>query len=85
MEDFEPDPGGVDPEYARKRIQEKIEAFDDERQREGLETVVEHLRENGVDPGVQLHYVSAVHHLSRLGEDTRLARLRRGRSQAENE
>lgn len=85
MDDFEPDPGGVDPEYARTRIEEKIQSFEDERQREGLETVVEHLRDNGVDPGIQLHYVSAVHHLSRLGEDTRIARLRRGRSHAEGE
>jgi hypothetical protein len=82
MEDFDPDPGGVDPGYARRRIQEKVDGLEDERQREGLEVVFDHLRENEVDPGVQLHYVSAVVQLSRLGEETQLPRLRRGEEEA---
>ena len=60
----------VSAAFADRRIQEKIARFDQPKQREGLEALNETLRERDVPPGVRLHLISAVAHLSRIASET---------------
>lgn len=79
-----PHPERLDADYVEKRIHQKIEAFDEEDQREGFRNIDAHLQEAGVDPSVRLHYVSAVRHLARIGEETKAPRIRHGETAAEH-
>lgn len=70
----------VNDAYADERIAEKIGRFHEPKQREGLEALNHTLRERDVPPGVRLHLISAVAHLSRIAEGT--LRERQERTQA---
>lgn len=60
----------VSAAYADERVAEKIGRFAEPKQREGLEALNKTLREREVPPGVRLHLISAVAHLSRIAGDT---------------
>ena len=60
----------VSAAFADQRIAEKIARFSEPKQREGLEALSRTLRERDVPPGVRLHLVSAVAHLSRIAGET---------------
>lgn len=60
----------VSTEFANERIAEKIARFSEPRQREGMESLDETLRSHDVPPGVRLHLISAVAHLSRIADET---------------
>lgn len=67
----------ISAEFADRRIAEKIARFDEPKQREGLASLDRTLRERDVPPGVRLHLISAVVHLSRIAEETRGGRHER--------
>ena len=60
----------VSAAYADERVAEKIGRFTEPKQREGLDALNRTLRERDVPPGVRLHLISAVAHLSRLASET---------------
>ena len=60
----------VSAAFADERIAEKIARFREPKQREGLEALSRTLRERDVPPGVRLHLVSAVAHLSRIADES---------------
>lgn len=66
----EPETERVSPEFANERIAEKVSRFTDPKQREGMESLDQTLRDRDVPPGVRLHLISAVAHLSRIAEGT---------------
>lgn len=66
----EAEPERVSAAYADERIAQKIERFAEPKQREGLEELNATLRDRDVPPGVRLHLISAVAHLSRIAEGT---------------
>lgn len=65
-----PHPERVSDDYAEERIAEKIGMYDRDKPRRGLENVSRDLREAGVPPAWRLHYITAVAHLGRLGQET---------------
>lgn len=67
----------VSAAFADERIAEKIARLAEPRQREGLTSLDATLRERDVPPGVRLHLVSAVVHLSRIAEGTLAERRER--------
>lgn len=69
----------VSEEFADERIARKIERFDEAKQREGLRALDATLRERAVPPGVRLHLITAVAHLSRIAGETLGARQDRRR------
>lgn len=75
--DLGPKPERVDEAYADERIREKISRFESDRQRAGLWSINETLKEHEVPPALRLHLVSAVTHLSRIGHETLDARRER--------
>lgn len=60
----------VSTAFADERIEEKIQRFSEPRQREGMQALNKTLREHDVPPGVRLHLISAVAHLSRIADET---------------
>ncbi|HWG90070.1 MAG TPA: hypothetical protein VNZ52_04395 [Candidatus Thermoplasmatota archaeon] len=81
--------GRITNEYADERVREKIERYQEARQREGLAKVNEGLKEAGVSPYVRLHLISTVADLGKVSEATLAERLERaaavlhGRNQIE--
>ena len=67
----------VSSAYADERVAEKIGRFTEPTKREGLEALNRTLRERDVPPGVRLHLISAVAHLSRIAQETRAERRER--------
>lgn len=76
-------PERVSDAYADERIREKIERFDTPRQRKGLRTLSEDLRDRGVPAATRLHLITAVTHLSRVGEERLAHRLQTFEGEAE--
>lgn len=70
MAGVETEPERVSAAFADERIAEKIGRFTEPRQREGMQALNETLRERDVPPGVRLHLISAVSHLSRIAGET---------------
>lgn len=66
----EPESERVNDAFANARIAEKVQRFTEPKQREGLEALDRTLRERQVPPGVRLHLISAVAHLSRIADET---------------
>lgn len=60
----------ISAEFANERIAQKIEWFSETKQREGLQALDQTLRDRDVPPGVRLHLISAVAHLSRIAGET---------------
>lgn len=74
---LEPHPERVTDTYADERIGEKIGMYAQRKPREGLERVSARLKEAGVPAAYRLHYISAIAHLGKVGEDTLPNRLDR--------
>ena len=66
----EPERERVTGAFADERIAEKVARMGEPRQQEGLESLARTLREREVPPGVRLHLISAVAHLSRIADET---------------
>ena len=66
-----PKPDRMSEEFAERRIREKIETFEDERPRAGLWSVNEALKRRDVPGALRLHLVTAITHLSRVGDEDR--------------
>lgn len=66
----ETESGPITASFADERIAEKIARFSEPKQREGLQALDKSLRDRDVPPGVRLHLVSAVVHLSLIAGES---------------